>query len=241
MIVAGKVLAHVPDLHGFLAGIRILLKDDGLAIIEVPYVRDLVEDCQFETVHHEHLCYFSVTSLDTLLAGEGLHLNHVERLSEHGGSIRCYVGLEAQPSGDVETFLAEERGLNMERGEYYAKLSHGAEAMKLRLLSLLSDLKAHGSHIVGYGAAAKGATLLNYCGIGEHYLDYIVDRNVHKQGRFLPGVQLAILPTDRLVSNRPDYALLLAWTDQEEILDQQEAYRRLGGRFILPRPDPAIV
>jgi hypothetical protein len=241
VIIASQVLNRVPDLHGFLAGLRLLLKDDALAIIEVPYVRDLVDICQFDTVHHEHLCYFSLSSLARLLASESLFVNHVERRAELGGSLRCYVGLQSEPSGAVEALQAEEQALAMDRGVFYADLTRCAEAVKLRLLSLLGELKATGSHIVGYGAAAKGATLLNYCGIGGNLLDYVVDRNVHKQGRFIPGVQLAILPAERLVSNRPDYALLLAWNAREEIFDQQEAYRRMGGRFIVPLPQPAIV
>ncbi len=241
LIVGSHVLNRVADLHGFLAGVQLLLKEDGLAFIEVPYVRDLVDAAQFDAVHHEHLCYFSLTSLAALLQSEGLCVQHVERRHEGEGTLRCYVGAQPGESDTVKSLLAEEEALGMHRGVFYADLTRCAEAVKLRLLSLLGELKAAGSHIVGYGATANNTTLLNYCGIGGSFLDYVVDSNVHKQGRFIPGVQLAILPAERLVSNRPDYALLLAWDARDEILDQQETYRRMGGRFIVPLPEPAIV
>ena len=241
VILANNVLSHVPDLHGFLAGIRILLADDGIAVLEVPYVCDLIRHGEFDTIDHEHLCYFSVTALVRLLESANLRLNHVEHHAVHGGSLRLFVShlWEIEPS--VSRFLQAEAAAGVADVAYYDGFARRAEVTRVRLLALLDDIKASRKRIVGYGAAAKGSTMLNFCGVGENYLDYIVDRNPQKQGRFMPGVHLPVLSPDRLVSNRPDYVLLLAWNSREEVLSQQEEFRRQGGRFIVPIPEPGII
>lgn len=241
VIIANNVLCHVPDIHGFLFGIRALLKEDGVAILEVPYVRDLVEKGEFDTISHEHISYFSVTSLERLLASEDLTLREVEHHPVHGGSLRLFVSRNGERQASVREYLDAEVAAGVTDISFYADLARNAESTKFQLLAMLDEMKADGKSIVGYGAASKGSTMLNYCGVGDNYLDYIVDLNIYKQGRFMPGVHLPVLNPDRLVSNHPDYVLLLTWNNREEVLQQQEAYRRQGGRFIVPIPEPAII
>ncbi len=254
VIVANNVLAHVADLNGFVAGIALLLKDDGVAVIECPYVKDLVDDAEFDTIYHEHLCYFSVTALDALFRRHGLSLVHLDRLPIHGGSLRLYVepaggpGRAAPASGPaggrgeaVARALEAEARAGLDDIGYYAGFAARVEAIRAGLRTLLSDLKGCGKRIAGYGAAAKGAVLLNYAGIDGRFLDYIVDRNVHKQGRYVPGVRLPIHDPARLLDDRPDYVLLLPWNLRNEVLRQQREYRVGGGRFIIPIPHLEIV
>ncbi len=241
VIHANNVLAHVADTNGFVAGIATVLKPEGVAVIEVPYVRDLIDHGEFDTIYHEHLCYFSVTALDALFARHGLHLNRVERLAIHGGSLRLFVEHRDAPEASVSGLLAEERELGITGFAYYARFGERVAAIRDRLLALLRGLKAEGARIVGYGAAAKGTILLNYCGIGSEILDYVVDRNIHKQGRYVPGVRLEIQPPSRILETRPDYLLILPWNFKDEIIAQQAAFREGGGRFILPIPEPVVI
>jgi hypothetical protein len=241
VFLANQVLSSVPDTHGFLAGIRRLLEDDGVAVFEVPYVSDLIRGSAFHAIDHEHLCYFSVTSLARLFEDAGLKLNHVEHTAVHGGSLRVFASRTRQTDASVRQFLDEEAAAGIGSGEYYAGFGWQVELVRARLLAFLRELKTERKSIVGYGASTTGSTMLNYCGVDENYLDYVVDRNTQKQGRFMPGVHLPVLNPDRLVSNRPDYVLLLDWSASEEVLSQQETYRGLGGRFIVPIPEPAII
>jgi SAM-dependent methyltransferase len=242
VIIANNVFAHVPDLHGFTAGMRTLLKDDGVITIECPYVRNLIDDCEFDTIYHEHLCYYSVTALDRLFRSEGLFLNDITYFpGVHGGTLRLWVGKEENVSETVWGYLDDEIRCGLTGFEYYADFGRRARLVKDRLQALLSDIKADGARIAGYGAAAKGSTMVNYAGIDAKYLEYIVDRNVHKQGRYMPGVHLPVLSPERLVEDMPDYVLLLAWNFREEVLLQQEAYRARGGKFIVPIPSPAVI
>ncbi len=241
VIIANNVLAHVPDLNGFVAGIGVLLKEDGVVVIEVPYVKDLIDHCEFDTIYHEHLCYFSVTALQRLFARHSLSLNDVRRLPIHGGSLRLYVGHREEVSSAVEALLAEERASGVDQIDYYKDFAQRVERIRESLLELLRGLKADGKRIAAYGAAAKGATLINYVGIDTGLIDFVVDRNTHKQGRFMPGKHLPIFPCERLVSERPDYCLLLAWNFADEIMNQQAEYIRRGGRFIVPVPRPRIL
>jgi SAM-dependent methyltransferase len=241
VIHAHNVLAHVADLAGVVRGIRTLLRADGVAVIEVPYLRDLVEHCEFDTIYHEHLCYFSVTALDRLFRRHGLVLREVERVPIHGGSLRLFVAPTGAAGESVRRLLAEEAAWGVDRDEPLAEFAARVEELKTRLLALLADLKRSGKTLAAYGAAAKGSTLLNYAGIGCETLDFVADRSPHKQGRYMPGVHVPIVAPERLVEARPDYCLLLTWNFAEEIMAQQAEYRRGGGRFIIPVPSPRIV
>jgi SAM-dependent methyltransferase len=241
VIHANNVLAHVADTNGFVAGIYILLKDDGVAVIEAPYLRDLVDHCEFDTIYHEHLCYFSITALDRLFRRHGLYLNDVRRLPIHGGSLRLYVERRERVQGSVSALLEEEKELGMDRADYYRDFSARVGELKKALLAMLRDLKSRGKRIAAYGAAAKGATLINYVGIGQELLEFVVDRNVHKQGMYMPGQKIPIYPSERILQEKPDYVLLLPWNLEGEILKQESAFREAGGRFIIPVPVPRIV
>ena len=248
VIHANNVLAHVPDLDGFINGIRVLLKDDGLAVIEAPYVKDLIDRCEFDTIYHEHLCYFSLTALDYLFERHGLRIVDVEQLPIHGGSLRIFVKKkEAQLiDGDhgsalrVRGMLAEEAGWGVAQAEFYRDFGAQVECLRRDLLQLLDKLKAEGNNIAVYGASAKGSTLLNYFGIGRETLDFVADRNPAKQGLYTPGTHLPIYAPERLLEVMPDYVLLLTWNFEEEILAQQAEYRKRGGRFIVPIPEVRV-
>ncbi len=239
---ANNVLAHVADLNGVVAGMATALKPDGLAAIEVPYVRDLIEHCEFDTIYHEHLCYFSLTALGDLVARHGLAVADVETIPLHGGSLRLFVAPGGAPPSDrVGEMLAAERSAGMLALGYYRDFAGRIEALRRQLVGLLRRLKAEGKRLAGYGASAKGSTLLNVFGIGADVLDFVVDRSTVKQGRFTPGTHLPILPPEALLERRPEYVLLLTWNFADEILAQQAAYRAQGGRFIIPVPEPRMV
>jgi SAM-dependent methyltransferase len=237
VIHVNNVLAHVPDLNGVVRGMATLLCDDGVAVIETPYVRDLVEHAEFDTIYHEHLCYYSLTALDRLFRRQGLVIQDVEHLAIHGGSLRLFAGRAGQPSRAVAAVLDEEHRLGLDRLAYYQNLAARAARIKQRLRELLLDLTARGQRIAAYGAAAKGTTLLNYCGLGRDIIEYVVDRSSHKQGLYMPGVRLPIGPPALLMERPPNYLLILAWNLADEVMRQQAAYRAAGGRFIVPIPD----
>jgi SAM-dependent methyltransferase len=239
---ANNVLAHVADLDGFVAGIATVLKPDGVAVIEVPYLRDLIDKVEFDTIYHEHLCYFSATALDTLFARHRLTLADVERIPIHGGSLRLTVAHAGAPrSPNVAGILAEERRIGMTEFDYYAGFAVRVASLRRALRDLLFELKRGGHAIAAYGASAKGATLLNTFGIGRDLIDYVVDRSTVKQGRLTPGTHLPIAAPEVLCERQPDYVLLLSWNFADEILQQQSRYRAAGGRFILPVPEVRIV
>jgi SAM-dependent methyltransferase len=240
---AHNVLAHVPDLGGFLAGIRLILKPGGLAVVEVPYLKEMFERCEFDTIYHEHLCYFSVTALAPLLSRHGLAARDIERVPIHGGSLRLWLAAdEGGPNSTaVNELLAEERSWGVDRPEPYLRFSERVEALRTSLRELLHRLRREGKRIVAYGAPAKGTVLLNYLQLEPGTLSFAVDRNPHKQGRVIPGVGLKVVDPRRLVEEMPDYVLILPWNIKDEILAQQAEYRRRGGKFIIPVPDVAVV
>jgi SAM-dependent methyltransferase len=238
---AHNVLAHIPDPNGFLRGVRDVLKPGGLAVVEVPYVKDLIDHCEFDTIYHEHLCYFSLAALVRLFARNGLTVTDVERVPIHGGSLRLFAAESDQVGPRVAALLADEEAWGVDTPFPYREFADRVGRVRAELRELLGRLTAAGLRIAAYGASAKGCTLLNFCGIGRETLDFVADRSPAKQGRYTPGTRLPIEPPGKLLETMPDYTLLLAWNFADEIFGQQAEYRRRGGRFVVPVPNPRVV
>ena len=241
VIIGNNVLAQVADTNGFVRGIAKLLQDDGVAVMEVPYLRDLIDHTEFDTIYHEHLCYLSVTALDNLFQRHGLWLNDIRRLSIHGGSLRLYVEPTKKARPNVDALLDEERKLGMTGAEYYAEFGQHVASLLEQVREIIQGVKADGKRVAAYGAAAKGAIMLNALGLNASTYEFVVDRNVHKQGKYMPGVHVPILDPAELLKRMPDYTLILPWNFRDEILEQQAEYRKKGGQFIVPIPKPEIV
>jgi hypothetical protein len=241
VIIANDVLSRVADPNSFTAGIAMLLKEDGIATIEVAYVKHLIRQCAFDTIDHEHLVHYSVTAVQPLLHRHGLFLNRVEEVPIHGGSLRLRVGRRDEPDGSVEMYLHREAREGIASLQFYAGFAAQIHAIKDALLEILGELKDEGKSIAAYGAAAKGIILLNYIGADGELVDFVVDQNVHKQGKYLPGVRIPIHDPAEIHRQMPDVMLLLPWDFKDEILEQQAVYRRRGGRFIIPIPSPTVV
>jgi SAM-dependent methyltransferase len=245
---ANNVIAHVPDLDGFVTGLALILKPAGLIVIETPYVRDLVERLEFDTVYHEHRYYHSLTALSRILEKHDLVVVGVERTPVHGGSLRIFAahptrleGAPGIPATSVAELLAEEDRLGLGAPAYYLDFAARVVTLCDDLRSRLAELKGEGRTIAAYGAAAKGTVLLNALGVGTETIDFVADRSPHKQGRLMPGVHIPIVRADELLETRPDVCLLLAWNFADEILAQQGEYRERGGRFLIPIPTPRLV
>ncbi|MDP2619647.1 MAG: class I SAM-dependent methyltransferase [Hyphomicrobiales bacterium] len=239
---AHNVIAHVPDPNPFLRGVARVLKPDGIAVIEAPYVRDLVDGLQFDTVYHEHFSYFGATSFAALAARNGLKLIDVEHVPIHGGSLRYVLGLEgsrAKPA--VRKILDEERRSGLASPAYYQSFARRVGRLSARLKSELDALKAAGATLAAYGASAKGSTLVNTLKLGPETIAFAVDRNPLKQGRHMPGQHIPILAPSALRERRPDCVLLLTWNFADEIIAQQRDYLEAGGRFLIPLPEPRFI
>jgi SAM-dependent methyltransferase len=241
IIHANNVLAHVADLNGFVAGIALALKDDGVAVIEVPHVKPMIDRLEFDTIYHEHLCYYSLSSLQPLFARHGLEIVDVYEIPLHGGSLQVHAALSGEPSARVRRLAEEERAAGVGGRAFYQDFGDKVRRLREDLRTVLGDLKSAGNKIAAYGASAKGSTLLNYCAIGRETLDFVADRSTVKQGLYTPGTHLKILPPEALTAERPDQVLLLTWNFADEILAQQADYRKQGGRFIIPVPEPTVV
>jgi hypothetical protein len=244
LVVANNVLAQVPPLNDFVAGIEILLAPHGVATIEVPHLARLIEGIQFDTIYHEHFSYFSLTTLERLFSKHGLEAFNVDELPSHGGSLRVYVqrrGGVQRASESVSRVLDDERAAGYDSVAGYRNFGETVAETKWRLLDLLIGLRRDGKQVVGYGAPGKGNTLLNYCGIRTDLLDYTVDRNPYKHGRFLPGTHIPIYAPERIEETKPDYILVLPWNLKKEIAAQLSYVREWGGRLVVPIPRPEMM
>jgi SAM-dependent methyltransferase len=245
VIIANNVMAHVPDLAGFVEGLSVLLADHGVLTVENPGVGALLAHTEFDTIYHEHYCYFSTISVDALVRRHGLQLVDVEEFAElHGGTLRWTMrkaGAAIPPSPACAAVFDAERKAGLGRFETYAGFGADVRVLQAELIELLRALRARGATVAAYGAAAKGATLVNSTGLGTDLIDFIVDRNTHKQGKYLPGARIPILDPAVLLERQPDYLLLLAWNLKNEIMTQQAEYARRGGKFIVPVPRPAVL
>jgi SAM-dependent methyltransferase len=243
VLLAYNVMAHVPDLNGFAAGIRAVLAPTGVAVIEVPHVAQLLARCEFDTIYHEHVFYFSLSALVPLLRRHGLDIFRVREIPLHGGSLRIHVALAGSRAVEPSALalLAREVSHGLSDTRAYDGFRPRVELVREKLVRLIDSIRARGERVAGYGAAAKGSTLLNYCGLDRRHVEFVVDRSPHKQGRCMPGVRVPILAPEALLERRPEYCLLLAWNLAEEILGQQTDYREAGGRFLVPLPEPRVV
>ncbi len=244
LMIANNVLAHVPDLNDFVAGLRRVLKPDGVLTLEFPHLLRLIQEHQLDTIYHEHLSYFSFAAATRVLAQHGLAIHDVEELPTHGGSLRVHAGrAEAgrAPNARVPALLAAESRARLDALDVYESFSEKVKRTKGALLEFLIDAKRAGKRIVGYGAPAKGNTLLNYCGIRTDFLDYTVDRSPHKQGLLLPGTRIRVFGPEKILETRPDYVLVLPWNLKDEICKQMSAIRGWGGKFVVPIPEVTVI
>ncbi len=244
LIIGNNVLAHVPDLNDFVRGLKVLLKPTGLITMEFPHLLQLVEQNQFDTIYHEHFSYFSFIAVERVFARNEMKLFDVEELSPHGGSLRIYACHQNDTSKPVEPRAKElksrEEAIGFGHLSHYLSFGPRVEATKRKLLAFLIAAKQEGKCVVGYGAPAKGNTLLNYCGIRTDLVDYTVDRSPHKQGHFLPGVHIPIYEPERVRATQPDYLLILPWNIREEVMQQMSYIREWGGKFVVPIPEVRV-
>ena len=243
LIIGNNVMAHVPEINGFLRAVSACLKPGGTAVFEFPYLGELLEKNEFDTIYHEHVFYYSLSAVDELTRRAGLRLVDVELQPVHGGSLRIFLQHQptASPVPAVAAMLERERRYGLIGTDLYSSFGRSVDALKIELLTMLRELKSSGKRLAAYGAPAKGNTLLNYCGIGADLVEFTVDRSPHKQGLLLPGSRIPIRAPEALLSERPDYAVILPWNIADEIIGQQQEYLRARGKFIVPIPHPRII
>jgi hypothetical protein len=240
LIIARNVVAHVPQVVDFIAGAAHLLTDDGVLHVEVPYLGEMLRHLEFDTIYHEHLSYFSVAALDRLFREAGLVLWDVEPIGLHGGSIIARGRKTGSPTPAVARLLAAERAAGLHTLAPLEAFAQGTRRLKDAIPEFIEKIGEAGASVAAYGAAAKGVVLTNYCGLGPEQLRFVADKSPYKQGRFTPGMHLPVVPAERVMQDRPDYLLVLAWNFVDEIAAQQAAYVQAGGRFILPVPEPTL-
>jgi hypothetical protein len=244
LVIGNNVLAQVPDLNDFVAGVQILLRPDGTATFEFPHLLRLLDGLQYDTIYHEHFSYFSLAATSQIFEAHGLEVYDVEEIWTHGGSLRVYAQHSGGPHGRgaaVEKLLAREEAGGLRSAERYARFADDVKESKRALLDLLIRLRREGKRVAGYGAPGKGNTLLNYCGIRTDLIDYTVDRNPYKHGRYTPGTHIPIFPPERIAETRPDYVVVLPWNLVDEISRQLEYIRDWGGQLIVPIPIATVV
>jgi SAM-dependent methyltransferase len=244
LVIGNNVLAQVPDLNDFVAGMKIVLAPDGVVTMEFPHLMRLMEENQFDTIYHEHFSYFSLLSTEKIFSAHGLPLFDVERLPTHGGSLRIYARHDGDETKPITARLIDLRREEAQAGfahlDHYLSFGEQVRETKRKLLEFLIQAKREGKAIAGYGAPGKGNTLLNYCGIRTDFIDYTVDRNPYKQGKFLPGTHIPIFAPEKIIETKPDYVLILPWNFKDEIMDQMAGIREWGGRFVVPIPEVTI-
>ena len=244
LLIGNNVLAQVPDLNDFVAGMKILLKSSGVITMEFPHLVRLISENQFDTIYHEHFSYFSFATVERIFAAHRLTIFDVEELSTHGGSLRIYArhsdAADKPVTSRVGDVKAVEEAAGLSRVETYLSFPRKVEETKHKLLEFLVKAKRNSQSIVGYGAPGKGNTLLNYCGIRTDFIDYTVDRNPYKQGKFLPGTHIAICHPDKIRETKPDYILILPWNLKDEIIEQMNYVRTWSGQFIVPIPEVTV-
>ncbi len=243
LLLGNNVLAHVPNLNDFVKGLKLVLKPSGALTIEFPHLLRLVEHNQFDTIYHEHFSYLSLMTVEKVFAAHGLDIFDVQELPTHGGSLRifaCHAGTRER-STNVDEVISAEKAAGLASAETYAAFTKKVQATKRKLLQFLIQAKDAGKTVVAYGAAAKGNTLLNYCGVRTDFIDYVVDRSPHKQGLYLPGTRIPIHGPERIMQTKPDYLLILPWNLQEEIRTQMKSIREWGGQFVVPIPQVRVV
>lgn len=245
LIIGNNVLAHVPDLNDFVAGLKILLNPDGVITMEFPHLMRLMEETQFDTIYHEHFSYFSFFTVEKVFAAHALKVFDIEEISTHGGSLRIYAShIEdntKQVSPRVQSLIQREIEAGYTQIGSYITFGERVKELKRDILNFLIKAKGEGKTIVGYGAPAKGNTLLNYCGIRTDFIDYTVDRNPHKQGRYLPGSHIPIEPIDKIKETKPDYVFILPWNIKDEIIEQVGYIREWEGKFVIPIPKVQVI
>jgi SAM-dependent methyltransferase len=245
LLLGNNVLAHVPDLNDFVGGMKILLKPGGVITMEFPHLLRLMQQNQFDTIYHEHFSYFSFHTVEKVFSRHGFTLFDVQQLATHGGSLRIFAkhseDAAKEVTRSVASLRAEERIAGLEDISTYSDFSENVRVTKRKLLQFLIQAKESGKSVVGYGAPAKGNTLLNYCGVRSDFIDYTVDRSPHKQGMFLPGTHIPIYEPERIFRTKPDYVLILPWNIKDEIVQQMGAIRNWGGKFVVPIPEVAVI